>query len=84
MDSKKTQTTMSDLVGDIYRIRTRDTGSIIVPYDDEARMSEVLRKIRNAPDPDSRRFLKCVLPTTAKKTRENDNDLRSPSQRFKN
>ena len=50
LDSKKTQTTMSDLVGDIYRLRTRDTGSIIVPYDDEARMSEVLRKIRNAPD----------------------------------
>ena len=50
LDSKKTQTTMSDLVGDIYRVRAKDTGSIIVPYDDEARMREVLRKIRNAPD----------------------------------
>ena len=50
LDSKKTQTTMSDLVGDIYRIRAKGTGSIIVPYDDEARMREVLRKIRNAPD----------------------------------
>ena len=50
LDSKKTQTTMSDLVGDIYRVRAKGTGSIIVPYDDEARMREVLRKIRNAPD----------------------------------
>ena len=50
INSKKTQTIMSQLVGDIYRIRARDTGSIIVPYDDEARMREVLNKIRNAPD----------------------------------
>ena len=50
LDSKKTQTTMSDLVGDIYRLRTRNTGSIVVPYKDEGRMREVLRKIRNAPD----------------------------------
>ena len=50
LDSKKTQTTMSDLVGDIYRMRTRKGGSIIVPYDEPERLSNVLNKIRNAPD----------------------------------
>ena len=29
LDSKKTQTTLSDLVGDIYRMRTREGGSIV-------------------------------------------------------
>ena len=48
---KETQKLMSDLVGVIYRMtgNTR-TGSLIVPYDDEGRMREVLAKIRNAPD----------------------------------
>ena len=37
LDSKKIcKPLMSDLVGDIYRVRSpKDTGSIIVPYDDE-------------------------------------------------
>jgi len=48
---KATQELMSDLVSVIYRMRGNSkTGSIIVPYDDEGRMREVLRKIRNAPD----------------------------------
>ena len=48
---KETQQLMSDLVSVIYRMRGNSkTGSIIVPYDDEGRMREVLRKIRNAPD----------------------------------
>ena len=48
---KETQQLMSDLVSTIYRMtgNTR-TGSLIVPYEDEGRMREVLRKIRNAPD----------------------------------
>ena len=51
LDSKKTQKVMSDLVSDIYRMSGgREGGSIIVPYEDEGRMREVLRKIRNAPD----------------------------------
>tara|TARA_R100001129_G_scaffold83321_1_gene56687 strand:- start:1 stop:2697 length:2697 start_codon:yes stop_codon:yes gene_type:complete len=50
---KETQKLMSDLVGVIYRvtgIRGSREGSLIVPYDDEGRMREVLAKIRNAPD----------------------------------
>ena len=48
---KETQELMSDLISVIYRMRgNTKTGSIIVPYDDEGRMREVLRKIRNAPD----------------------------------
>ena len=50
LDSKKTQTTLSDLVGDIYRMRTREGGSIVVPYDEPERLKNVLDKIRNAPD----------------------------------
>ena len=50
LDSKKTQTTLSDLVGDIYRMRTREGGSIIVPYDEPDRLKNVLDKIRDAPD----------------------------------
>jgi len=51
LDSKKTQKVMSDLVSDIYRMSGgREGGSIIVPYEDEGRMREVLKKIRNAPD----------------------------------
>ena len=50
---KETQKLKSDLVGVIYRvtgIRGSREGSLIVPYDDEGRMREVLAKIRNAPD----------------------------------
>jgi transposase len=48
---KETQKLMSDLVSQIYRMTgNTKTGSLIVPYDDEGRMREVLRKIRNAPD----------------------------------
>ena len=50
---KETQKLMSDLLGVIYRmtgIRGTKEGSLIVPYDDEARMKEVVNKIRNAPD----------------------------------
>ena len=50
---KETQKLMSDLVSAIYRmtgIRGSREGSLIVPYDDEGRMREVLAKIRNAPD----------------------------------
>ena len=50
---KETQKLMSDLVGVIYRvtgIRGSREGSLIVPYDDEGRMRDVLAKIRNAPD----------------------------------
>jgi len=50
LDSKKTQTTLSDLVGDIYRMRTREGGSIVVPYDEPDRLKNVLDKIRDAPD----------------------------------
>jgi transposase len=48
---KETQKLMSDLVGQIYRMRgNTKSASLVVPYDDEGRMREVLRKIRNAPD----------------------------------
>jgi len=50
---KETQKLMSDLLGAIYRmrgIRGTKEGSLVVPYDDEARMKEVVNKIRNAPD----------------------------------
>jgi transposase len=50
---KETQKLMSDLLGAIYRmrgIRGTKEGSLIVPYDDETRMKEVVNKIRNAPD----------------------------------
>ena len=48
---KATQELMADLVSVIYRMTgNTKTGSLIVPYDDEGRMREVLRKIRNAPD----------------------------------
>jgi len=42
---------MADLVGTIYRMSgSPRANSLVVPYDDENRMREVLRKIRNAPD----------------------------------
>jgi len=48
---KETQKLMSDLISQIYRMRgNTKSGSLIVPYDDEGRMREVLRKVRNAPD----------------------------------
>jgi len=48
---KETQKLMSDLVSVIYRMTgNTKTGSLVVPYDDEGRMREVLSKIRNAPD----------------------------------
>jgi transposase len=48
---KETQQLMSDLVGVIYRMTgNTKTGSLVVPYDDERRMKDVLNKIRNAPD----------------------------------
>ncbi len=51
LDSKKTQKVMADLVSDIYRVTgSKQTGSIIVPYDEPDRMKTVLDKIRNAPD----------------------------------
>ena len=46
-----TQQLMSDLISHIYRmVGTSKTRSLIVPDDDEGRMKDVLRKIRNAPD----------------------------------
>ena len=43
---KATQELMADLVSVIYRMTgNTKTGSLIVPYDDEGRMREVLRKI---------------------------------------
>ena len=48
---KETQQLMSDLISVIYRMRgNTKSGSLIVPYKDEGRMRDVLRKIRNAPD----------------------------------
>ena len=50
---KETQKLMSDLVGAIYRMtgtRGDKEGSLVVPYDDEGRMRDVLAKIRNSPD----------------------------------
>ena len=42
---------MADLVSTIYRMTgNRRTNSLVVPYDDEPRMREVLNKIRNSPD----------------------------------
>jgi hypothetical protein len=42
---------MADLVGTIYRMSgDSKSNSLVVPYDNENRMREVLRKIRNAPD----------------------------------
>jgi len=48
---KNSKTVMADLVSTIYRMTgNRRTNSLIVPYDDEPRMREVLNKIRSSPD----------------------------------
>ena len=48
---KATQKLMSDLVRQIYKMTGNSkTGSLVVPYNDEGRMRDVLGKIRNAPD----------------------------------